>query len=107
MRYYQIWPKFTLFLKAAAKTIIKPKFSKIAAKTRGRVIRLKANHAKLNLINPAKFKPNQPPNLNLRQNNEKTRFSKTRRVSWGEAIKLSAKILKENFDKYDSEAIYG
>ncbi|EKU11047.1 hypothetical protein CSUNSWCD_2170 [Campylobacter showae CSUNSWCD] len=39
MRYYQIWPKFTLFLKTAAKTVIKPKFSKIAAKTRGRVIR--------------------------------------------------------------------
>ena len=29
------------------------------------------------------------------------------RVSWDEAIKLSAKILKENFDKYGSEAIYG
>jgi len=29
------------------------------------------------------------------------------RVSWDEAIKLSAKILKENFDKYGAEAIYG
>ena len=60
MKYYQIWPKFTLFLKTAAKTIIKPKFSKIAAKTRGRVIRLKANYAKLNHVNPAKFKLSQP-----------------------------------------------